>query len=193
MSDFAPQFLGYAQHDAQELLSFLLDGLHEDLNRVLNKPPTSVSDSNDRSDHEVAAEHWQIHLQRNQSVIVDKFQGQFKSRVTCPTCGRISITFDPFMYLSLPLSEPRQRRKEFFVVWHDQFPPTKYAAPVDTEGSIRDYKQVIATSAHIQDPNTLVVTNVYLSKFTRTFRDSDPVSLLDDAEKTFVYVLTERE
>lgn len=34
---FAPQFSGYAQHDAQELLAFLLDGLHEDLNKYV--PP----------------------------------------------------------------------------------------------------------------------------------------------------------
>jgi len=31
---FAPQFAGNAQQDAQELLAFLMDGLHEDLNRV---------------------------------------------------------------------------------------------------------------------------------------------------------------
>lgn len=31
---YAPQFNGYSQHDAQEFLAFLLDGLHEDLNRV---------------------------------------------------------------------------------------------------------------------------------------------------------------
>ena len=31
---YAPRFNGYQQHDAQELLAFLLDGLHEDLNRV---------------------------------------------------------------------------------------------------------------------------------------------------------------
>lgn len=35
---FAPQFAGYQQHDSQELLAFLLDGLHEDLNRVIKKP-----------------------------------------------------------------------------------------------------------------------------------------------------------
>ena len=34
----APAFSGYAQHDTQELLAFLLDGLHEDLNRILKKP-----------------------------------------------------------------------------------------------------------------------------------------------------------
>ena len=35
---YAPQFVGYAQHDSQELLAFLLDGLHEDLNLVREKP-----------------------------------------------------------------------------------------------------------------------------------------------------------
>jgi hypothetical protein len=29
-----PRFSGYQQHDSSELLSFLLDGIHEDLNRV---------------------------------------------------------------------------------------------------------------------------------------------------------------
>ena len=31
LSRFAPQFSGYQQHDSQELVAFLLDGLHEDL------------------------------------------------------------------------------------------------------------------------------------------------------------------
>ena len=38
LGKYAPQFNGFAQQDSQELLSFLLDGLHEDLNRVLKKP-----------------------------------------------------------------------------------------------------------------------------------------------------------
>ncbi|XP_023636304.1 ubiquitin carboxyl-terminal hydrolase 10, partial [Capsella rubella] len=33
LARFAPQFSGYNQHDSQELLAFLLDGLHEDLNK----------------------------------------------------------------------------------------------------------------------------------------------------------------
>jgi ubiquitin carboxyl-terminal hydrolase 4/11/15 len=37
---FQPMFLGYDQHDSGELVSYLLDGLHEDLNRVKNKPYT---------------------------------------------------------------------------------------------------------------------------------------------------------
>lgn len=47
---FASQFLGYQQHDSQELLSFLLDGLHEDLNRVKNKEYIELRDADGRPD-----------------------------------------------------------------------------------------------------------------------------------------------
>lgn len=32
------QFYGYSQQDSLEFLNYLLDGLHEDLNRVKEKP-----------------------------------------------------------------------------------------------------------------------------------------------------------
>jgi ubiquitin carboxyl-terminal hydrolase 4/11/15 len=35
---FQNMFMGYNQHDSGELVSYLLDGLHEDLNRVIKKP-----------------------------------------------------------------------------------------------------------------------------------------------------------
>jgi ubiquitin C-terminal hydrolase len=38
ISRVMPQFQGYAQHDVQEFLAFLLDAVHEDLNRVVQKP-----------------------------------------------------------------------------------------------------------------------------------------------------------
>ena len=50
---FAPRFSGYAQQDAQELLAYLLDGLHEDLNQIKQKPYVPIEDSNNRPDEEV--------------------------------------------------------------------------------------------------------------------------------------------
>lgn len=46
---------------------------------------------------------WDNHLLRNQSIIVDLFHGQLKSQVSCKECGAVSVRFDPFNYLSLPL------------------------------------------------------------------------------------------
>ena len=43
-------------------------------------------------------------LQRNRSFVVDLFQGQLCSMVTCNECGSISRTYDPFTSLSLPLA-----------------------------------------------------------------------------------------
>ena len=59
---------------AQELLAFLLDGLHEDLNRVKQKPYIEIPDSNGRPDTELAEEAWQIYKARNDSFIADHFQ-----------------------------------------------------------------------------------------------------------------------
>lgn len=41
LSKFATQFSGFNQHDSQEMLSYLLDGIHEDLNRIKKKPYAS--------------------------------------------------------------------------------------------------------------------------------------------------------
>ena len=58
----------------QEFLAFLLDGLHEDLNRVKCKPYFEAKDVEGRRDEEVAEECWQNHIARNDSIIVDLCQ-----------------------------------------------------------------------------------------------------------------------
>lgn len=44
---FAPRFMGYSQQDAQEFLRYLLEGLHEDVNRVTSKPKPILTDVDD--------------------------------------------------------------------------------------------------------------------------------------------------
>ena len=46
LGQFAPQFAGYQQQDSMELFSFLLDNLHEDLNRIIKKPYVENVDDN---------------------------------------------------------------------------------------------------------------------------------------------------
>lgn len=113
---FAPQFKGYEQQDAQELLAFLLDGIHEDLNRVINKPYIEDKDCDGTNDEGDAIIAWSNYLTRNKSIIVDLFQGQLRNTMKCRNskiqqadgthgCGHKNVKFDPFMYLSLPISD----------------------------------------------------------------------------------------
>ncbi|KAG9341355.1 hypothetical protein JZ751_019461 [Albula glossodonta] len=98
------QFAGYEQQDSQELLLFLMDGLHEDLNKADNRK-RHKEEPNDHLDDQSAADlAWNKHKLLNESIIVALFQGQFKSTVQCLTCHRKSRTFETFMYLSLPLA-----------------------------------------------------------------------------------------
>jgi ubiquitin carboxyl-terminal hydrolase 8 len=91
---YAKQFAGSEQHDSQEFLSFLLDGLHEDLNRVLNKPMHEVTPEREAEletlQQQIASEQeWQIYRMRNDSIVVDFFQGQFRNRMECMTCRKV--------------------------------------------------------------------------------------------------------
>jgi ubiquitin carboxyl-terminal hydrolase 4/11/15 len=102
---FQPMFVGYEQHDSGELISYLLDGLHEDLNRIKNKPYTESKDYDGRPDAVLAKESWELFLLRNKSVVVDLMYGQYKSRLDCPKCTKVSVTFDPFLMVPLPIPQ----------------------------------------------------------------------------------------
>ncbi|VDO42414.1 unnamed protein product, partial [Brugia timori] len=115
VAEKATQFANFAQHDAHEFLSFVLDGLHEDLNRVRVKPTTNTIEAEGRPDIEVSREAWHNHLLRNDSIFVDLFHGQLKSRLQCPKCNQISITFDPFAYLAVPF--PKEKRSSTVYFW----------------------------------------------------------------------------
>ncbi|KAG1652428.1 Ubiquitin carboxyl-terminal hydrolase 2 [Nymphon striatum] len=101
---FAPRFVGYNQQDAQEFLRYLLQGLHEDVNRITFRPRSVSSHiSDDLSDKQKATQSWNRYLRLDDSKIVDLFVGQLKSSLKCTVCGHVSVTFDPFWDLSLPI------------------------------------------------------------------------------------------
>ena len=118
---FGPSFSGYQQQDSQEFLAFLLDGMHEDLNRIMKKPYVEKPDSTDEMIGDVEAikqlaeSHWNIYKGRNDSAVADLFGGLYKSTLVCPQCHKVSITFDPFMDLTLPLPVESYWSKE--VCW----------------------------------------------------------------------------
>uniref|UniRef100_A0A8C8FJ61 ubiquitinyl hydrolase 1 n=1 Tax=Oncorhynchus tshawytscha TaxID=74940 RepID=A0A8C8FJ61_ONCTS len=189
----ASQFTGYAQHDAQEFMAFLLDGLHEDLNRIQNKPYTETVDSDGRLDEVVADEAWQRHKMRNDSFIVDLFQGQYKSKLVCPVCSKVSITFDPFLYLPVPLPQKQKVLTVFYFAKEPHKKPMKFLVSVSKENSsTAEVLESISRSVRIKAEN-LRLAEVVKSRFHRIFLPSNSLDTLSSSDMLFCFEVLSKE
>jgi len=105
------RFSGYDQQDTHEFLSFLIDSIHEDLNRVIIKPIVKRKNSDweqryksiEILDKLKSKIEWNNFLKRNQSIMVDLFYGQYKTSIICPKCSHNSTNFSIFLSLQLPI------------------------------------------------------------------------------------------
>eukprot|EP00063_Salmo_salar_P088150 XP_014062985.1 PREDICTED: ubiquitin carboxyl-terminal hydrolase 15 isoform X4 [Salmo salar] len=184
---FAPQFSGYQQQDSHELLAFLLDGLHEDLNRIRKKPYILLKDAEGRPDKVVAEEAWENHIKRNDSIIMDIFHGLFKSTLVCPICAKVSVTFDPFCYLTLPLPMKKERTLEVYLVRLDPLAkPTKYKLTVPKVGYISDLCTSLSTLSGVP-AEKMIVTDIYNHRFHRIFATNENLSSIMERDDIYVF------
>uniref|UniRef100_A0A8C2AFC4 ubiquitinyl hydrolase 1 n=1 Tax=Cyprinus carpio TaxID=7962 RepID=A0A8C2AFC4_CYPCA len=189
----ASQFTGYAQHDAQEFMAFLLDGLHEDLNRIQNKPYTETVDSDGRQDEVVAEEAWQRHKMRNDSFIVDLFQGQYKSKLVCPVCSKVSITFDPFLYLPVPLPQKQKVLTVFYFAKEPHKKPVKFLVSVSKENSsTAEVLESISHSVRIK-PENLWLAEVVKNRFNRIFSPPQSLDTVSPSDLLFCFEVLSKD
>lgn len=184
----AQQFQGYSQHDAQEFCTFILDLLHEDVNLVKTKPYVEAKEAEGRPDKIVAQESWDLFKARNKSKIVDLFYGQYKSKLVCPKCERDSITFDPFVYLSVPM--PRETRKLnvlFFFANPDMRPRRLEISISKSGGSAREIFLQAARLTNIKYTDIKMIME-YKSRINEVI---DEKKELDGIQSTDSLVLSE--
>ncbi|KAJ1986042.1 hypothetical protein GGI25_005324 [Coemansia spiralis] len=190
IGQWAPQFRGYSQQDAPEFLTFLLDGMHEDLNRIIRKPYIEIPDANGRPDEEVADERWNIYKQRDDSVIFDLFQGQYRSTLVCPECDNVSVTFDPFMCLTLPLPVQRQKWLEVLFIPADTgLYPIHLHLLVRNDDTIMQLRQVVGHMVQ-RSPESLLVCEIMSTRIYSVYNDADALSDISDTDVVSVYELS---
>ncbi len=192
LSKFAPQFSGWQQHDSHEFLAFLLDGLHEDLNLVKSKPYTDKIESQGRADDIVADLSWKIYLKRNKSKIVDLFQAQQRSHVICPDCNRNSITFDTYMYLSVPIVG--HSSKSLVVdVFHRRWSnainkPIRHVFHVNKYQKVRDLAKMVANVYDTKEQFVLFYEN-WNMKVAREFDHNLMLGMVPNKDALACYIL----
>jgi ubiquitin carboxyl-terminal hydrolase 19 len=186
-------FSGNSQHDTHEFMSYLIDGLHEDLNRVREKPVTEPVEMEDYPDREVAEESWRVHKKRNDSMIVDLFQGQFKSTLVCQECNKESVTFDPFMSLSVPIPRNLRRLPVIFVPRDPNSLPKQLILQLPPEATLKLLKASVGRRTSLSMAQ-LRVFEVYKGKFQSLMSDNNhPISGIKSSDTIIVSeVLSER-
>ena len=102
------RFKGMNQQDTHEFVTFLIDSLHEDLNRVKNKIYIK-KEEREMPDEIKSKIEWNNYLRRNQSILVDLFYGLFKSSVTCQECKKKCVDFNIFSSLSVNLKNHNKK------------------------------------------------------------------------------------
>ena len=105
------RFGGRSQQDTHEFVTFLIDSLHEDLNRVYNKIYIA-KEERELSDKFKSKIEWNNFLRRNQSILVDLFYGLFKSSVICSVCNRSCVDFNTFSSISVNLKNNNKKQND---------------------------------------------------------------------------------
>lgn len=93
--------------------------------------------------------------------------GQLKSTVNCLTCGHVSITFDPFLNLALPIARPF--KLNVILIPYDYFIPIPederekdlpfkkkncqhFCVPLNKEHKIMDLKRMVGELGNLKPP-----------------------------------------
>lgn len=171
-------FSGFSQHDAQELLTYLLDGLHEDLSRSSRSSDDQQVSQNDP---------WRNYKSRNDSIVVDIFHGLLKSRVICPQCERLSVTFDAFCSLSLPLPMKEDRFiKVHFIPKDPTAKECSLNVAVPRKGLVRELCKEVAlkTNTNYAFLVPAEVSNLHFHKF---YTHDDKLDRIDDKDPIYMY------
>ncbi|XP_050878131.1 ubiquitin carboxyl-terminal hydrolase 8 [Lathyrus oleraceus] len=140
---------------------------------------------------EVKTTYWHYRLARSDLVIVDVCQGQYKSTLVCPVCRKVSVTFDPFMYLSLPLPSATMRTMTLTVFSNigDGMPQlSPYTISVPKHGKFEDLTRALSIACSLGPDETFLVAEVYNNCIIRFLEDpADSLSLIRNADKLVAY------
>ncbi|XP_031555886.1 ubiquitin carboxyl-terminal hydrolase 43-like [Actinia tenebrosa] len=181
------QYRGYAQHDAQEFFLWLLDKVHEDLNRATKKKYKPNKDNIGRSDECIASESLSNHMRCNDSIVLDLFQAQHRSSLACPQCDQQSTTFDPFLCLSLPIPQRETRPIYVTVVFvGSSRAPLRIGVSVPVYSKIADLSKAVSEMTEIPT-DRLVMTELSYDGFHRSFQDHQSISIIHEGDNIYAF------
>ncbi|KAJ3444724.1 ubiquitin carboxyl-terminal hydrolase [Anaeramoeba flamelloides] len=272
----AKQFEGYYQHDSQELLSFLLDALHQELNQnkkttnetnsenennpkndddvktnklithIDKKNDIDVDDSNNNDDedddekknnddeknnnsdekknnddeknnnddekkshdqkknntgdHDVIQkklnkqkEYWESFQKNNKSIISKNFYGLLESSIKCQKCKNESLTYEPFLYLSVPFPKPRTYNFHIHLIrYNSNTEPKLYWINSEKKFGFEGIMDAISNQTNLSK-NNLMLVKIYQSRISQIIKQTEDVENINKTDILLVYEIINRE
>ncbi|XP_015590177.1 uncharacterized protein LOC107265331 isoform X2 [Cephus cinctus] len=139
--------------------------------------------------------HWAKHLRSNRSIIVDTFQGQFKSTVICEVCKHVSVTYEPFMYLSVPLPHAMERQLIVTYVPANSESPTRCVVSLNKQSRIGKLKEELLKTLgkeHRVAIGNIAMAEVLENHIARILDDNSLLRYVNDTNRTvYAFELSE--
>jgi ubiquitin C-terminal hydrolase len=112
-----PLFEGFHAADAKDLIFFLLEKMHQELNKLSNVPEQSNIDyaqlERDSYDKDKMLKNFiKDYTEKNKSIISDTFYGTICSTMKCNKCQKIKYSFQTFNLLIFQLKNVKENRQK---------------------------------------------------------------------------------
>lgn len=105
LGEFYNPFLGFRQNDSVEAYIKIIELLHDGLSyEVEFDEPDEIKSYSDKINAE-ALFSWKNMYEKNYSIILRMYYGQFWNKIKCDHCKNISSCYDPFSVINLPVNE----------------------------------------------------------------------------------------
>eukprot|EP00930_Biecheleria_cincta_P011970 TRINITY_DN11519_c0_g1_i2.p1 TRINITY_DN11519_c0_g1~~TRINITY_DN11519_c0_g1_i2.p1 ORF type:complete len:2103 (+),score=364.03 TRINITY_DN11519_c0_g1_i2:537-6311(+) len=149
-------------------------------------------------DEEKAALNWERYRVQNRSLIVDVFEGQLRSQLTCRNCGNASSTFEPFRYLSVPIPSNHTDRYALRVVFFrmpaspsDRPELTRFTVTVPKSSNVKRVE--MALSSRLPVPmSSVLLAEVYRSRIHRYLDPNLPLSDVRAEDQLFAFEVMQK-
>jgi ubiquitin carboxyl-terminal hydrolase 8 len=105
LGKFYDPYSGFRQNDAAECFNKIIELLHEGLSYAVSISYDSKQKTELEKIEYLSIQCTKSHFEKSYSIPVKIFYGQFQNRVICIECKKVSIQFEPFSMINLPICD----------------------------------------------------------------------------------------
>lgn len=156
------------------------------------KPASPIENEDQLTDEQLANEHWQRHKQLNDSILTKLFYGQYKSKLVCPKCSKVSITFDPFLYLPIPLTKNKIVYNFYLFPLDCEKPPERMSAKLPQGSKFSNLLEIVCSRTGLERYQLVPCQISQSGELEQEFRMSTFIpDQLSKSKKLYIYQKSE--